>query len=236
MARRSPATGSRFRRGWSNRCGSEPRARISHLLISGRLGPGDKLSLRPTAEALGILVMPIREAVSRLVADSAVEVTPSRAIRVPMTTRRKFRELIKVQIAVEGYAATEAATGHCPGGRKEDGVPFRRLSGFEPADPGRRHPRALAEGRPVIILDVRENAARLTASNPVRHAGIGFDIQSAADHILAKVDLPEWAGQPALILKPVRPPRSAPPQRSVPGAPPASRTADAAHADGQEQA
>src|SRR6266700_700630 len=53
--------------------------------------------------------MPVREAVSRLVADKALEVTPNRAVRVPLMSAAQFRDLTKVRIAIEGHAAAEAA-------------------------------------------------------------------------------------------------------------------------------
>jgi len=66
--------------------GDRTYAQLSELLVSGRLAPGDRLSLRGAAEALGVSMMPVREAVSRLVADGALEVTPNRAVRVPIMT------------------------------------------------------------------------------------------------------------------------------------------------------
>ncbi len=83
--------------------------RLSELLVSGRLAPGDKVSLRSTAEILGVSMMPIREAVTRLVADRALEVTPNRAVRVPMMSAAQFRDLTRVRIAIEGHATAEAA-------------------------------------------------------------------------------------------------------------------------------
>jgi DNA-binding GntR family transcriptional regulator len=83
--------------------------RLSDLLVSGRLAPGDKVSLRSTAEILGTSMMPIREAVTRLVADAALEVTPNRAVRVPVMSASRFRDLTRVRMAVEGLAAAEAA-------------------------------------------------------------------------------------------------------------------------------
>jgi DNA-binding GntR family transcriptional regulator len=53
--------------------------------------------------------MPVREAVSRLVADKALEVTPNRAVRVPLMSAGQFRDLTKVRIAIEGHAAAQAA-------------------------------------------------------------------------------------------------------------------------------
>ena len=83
--------------------------RLSDLLVSGRLAPGDKVSLRSTAEILGTSMMPVREAVTRLVADAALEVTPNRAVRVPIMSAARFRDLTKVRMSVEGLAAAEAA-------------------------------------------------------------------------------------------------------------------------------
>jgi DNA-binding GntR family transcriptional regulator len=84
-------------------------AALSDLLASGRLAPGDRLSLRQSAAALGVSVMPVREAVSRLVADGVLEVSPARAIRVPVMTAPEFRALADTRIAVEGIAAARAA-------------------------------------------------------------------------------------------------------------------------------
>ena len=89
--------------------GERAYAQLADLLISGRLAPGEKLSLRASADVLGVSIMPVREAVSRLVADRALEVTPNRAVRVPLMTAAQFRDLTKVRTAIEGHAAAEAA-------------------------------------------------------------------------------------------------------------------------------
>lgn len=82
---------------------------LSEFLISGRLAPGDQLSLRGLSQTLGVSVMPVREAVARLTADSALEVMPNRAIRVPDMPSERFRDLTRIRIAVESFAAAEAA-------------------------------------------------------------------------------------------------------------------------------
>ncbi|WP_267421321.1 GntR family transcriptional regulator [Methylobacterium sp. GC_Met_2] len=84
-------------------------AALSDLLASGRLAPGDRLSLRRSAAAFGVSVMPVREAVSRLVAEGVLEVAPSRIIRVPILSAETFRALAETRIAVEGIAAARAA-------------------------------------------------------------------------------------------------------------------------------
>ena len=82
---------------------------LAELLASGRLAPGDRLSLRDVAAALGVSVMPVREAVSRLVADRALEVAPNRAVRVPVMTVSGFRALAETRMAIEGLAAARTA-------------------------------------------------------------------------------------------------------------------------------
>jgi DNA-binding GntR family transcriptional regulator len=54
----------------------------------------------------------VREAVSRLVADKALEVAPNRSVRVPLMSTAQFRDLTKVRIAIEGHAAAQAALYH----------------------------------------------------------------------------------------------------------------------------
>ncbi|MFC3124250.1 GntR family transcriptional regulator [Pseudoroseomonas globiformis] len=85
-------------------------AHLRELLVSGRVAPGEKLSLRDLSEALGVSVMPVREAVSRLIADHALEVAPNRAVRVPLLTRAQFQELAVTRGGIEGWAASLAAT------------------------------------------------------------------------------------------------------------------------------
>ncbi|QCI67896.1 GntR family transcriptional regulator [Phreatobacter stygius] len=89
--------------------GDQVYGHMRELLMAGRLAPGEKLSLRATAEALGVSMMPVREAVSRLVADRALEVAPNRAVRVPILSIGQFRELSAVRIEIEGFAAERAA-------------------------------------------------------------------------------------------------------------------------------
>ena len=89
--------------------GERAYVQLAELLISGRLAPGEKLSLRMAADMLGVSIMPVREAVSRLVADKALEVAANRAVRVPVMSAAQFHDLTKVRIAIEGHAAAEAA-------------------------------------------------------------------------------------------------------------------------------
>lgn len=84
-------------------------ADLSGLLMRGELSPGDKLSLRSLAMRLGVSMQPVRQAVDRLVADQALEVMPSRAVRVPVMTVARLKELTRIRIVIEGFAVEEAA-------------------------------------------------------------------------------------------------------------------------------
>ncbi len=82
---------------------------LSEMLLSGALRPRDRLSLRDLAERLEVSMMPVREAVSRLAASGALEVSPKRAVMVPLMTADEFADLTMVRMLNEGQAARLAA-------------------------------------------------------------------------------------------------------------------------------
>lgn len=94
--------------------GSNVLAQIKELLLTGRVLPGEQLSLRSTAEALGVSMMPVREAVYQLVADQALEVAPNRSVRVPTLNAQQFIEITNIRLQVEGYAVAQAAQHMTP--------------------------------------------------------------------------------------------------------------------------
>ena len=81
---------------------------LRDLVMSGQMMPGEQISLRSAAAALGVSVMPVREAMQRLVAEQALELTPSRTLRVPRMTAAQFKEITVIRTNLEGLA-TEAA-------------------------------------------------------------------------------------------------------------------------------
>ena len=89
--------------------GAQVLAHLRSQLITGMLSPGDKLSLRSLALQQGVSIQPVREAVARLVAERALEVTPKRSVRVPLMSLPQFRELTAIRLAIEGFAAEQAA-------------------------------------------------------------------------------------------------------------------------------
>jgi DNA-binding GntR family transcriptional regulator len=82
--------------------------RLRELLMTGQMMPGEQTSFRAIAAALGVSVMPVREAVHRLVAEHALELTPNRALRVPVMSVSQFREITGIRQNLEGYATEQA--------------------------------------------------------------------------------------------------------------------------------
>ena len=79
------------------------------LIMCGRLAPGDRLSLRAVAQAFNVSVMPVRDAVNRLVSEQALLASPNRGFFVPRMTPDEFRELVLIRTEIEGFAVEQAA-------------------------------------------------------------------------------------------------------------------------------
>lgn len=83
--------------------------RLRQALVEGIFAPGDKLSIRRIAEALGTSPMPARTALRRLAAEQAVDVMPSGTAIVPRLTREAFLEMGAIRAALEPLAIQLAA-------------------------------------------------------------------------------------------------------------------------------
>ena len=64
--------------------------RLKSALLSGGLDPTSIYTLRKLATELKVSVMPVREAVARLVAEQALEILPNRGIRIPTLSPRQL--------------------------------------------------------------------------------------------------------------------------------------------------
>ncbi|RKK05549.1 FCD domain-containing protein [Pseudoroseomonas wenyumeiae] len=82
---------------------------IRRALMGGTFVPGDRLSIRQVAAALGTSPMPARAALQRLVAEQVLEVLPSGTAVVPLLTRTSFIELRAIRAQLEPLAASLAA-------------------------------------------------------------------------------------------------------------------------------
>src|SRR3546814_5358536 len=89
--------------------GNEAYEALKRALISGQFMPGQKLTLRMLAEALGMSVTPVREAIHRLTAERALAGSANRSVRIPPMTRRTILEHTDIRLTVEGLAAARAA-------------------------------------------------------------------------------------------------------------------------------
>ncbi|MBI1776258.1 MAG: GntR family transcriptional regulator [Proteobacteria bacterium] len=77
-------------------------------LMSGAFEPGQVLKVAELAKAFGTSAMPVREALSRLVAERALESLPNRSARVPNLSPTRLRDLRNVRRAIEGMATALA--------------------------------------------------------------------------------------------------------------------------------
>jgi DNA-binding GntR family transcriptional regulator len=78
-------------------------------LLAGRFEPGRVLTLRYLAEMFGTSITPVRDAVTRLVAQGVLQQGARNAAVVPRLSSRELRDLTLVRCELEGRAAHEAA-------------------------------------------------------------------------------------------------------------------------------
>lgn len=84
-------------------------------LLKGQFLPGEQVSIRNLANALGTSAMPVREAVRRLVAERALEQSSDRLLRVAPYVAGEHEEFIRIRMLLEGLAAKKASAKRIPG-------------------------------------------------------------------------------------------------------------------------
>ncbi len=87
---------------------SELRRRI----LDGELGSGDRLLLRPLADALGVSVMPVRDAIRLLERDGLVTSESHRGATVTTISRHEILDTISMRMWLEVLAVREATPLH----------------------------------------------------------------------------------------------------------------------------
>lgn len=78
-------------------------------ILSGRIGPGERLRIEELARELGMSPMPIREAVRQLDAAGLVENVPHRGARVTGISISDLRQVYDARLALEPLAVRRAA-------------------------------------------------------------------------------------------------------------------------------
>lgn len=81
---------------------------LREAIMAGKFRPGESITLRGLAAALGTSIMPARDAVLRLVAERALE-SHGRSVRVPLLNIERLRDVERFRVALEGEAAALAA-------------------------------------------------------------------------------------------------------------------------------
>jgi DNA-binding GntR family transcriptional regulator len=88
-------------------------SQLRESIMSGHFRPGEVLTLRGLAAALGTSIMPARDAVLRLTVERALEST-GRGVRIPMLNIDAMRDVLRFRLALEGEAAALAAERATP--------------------------------------------------------------------------------------------------------------------------
>jgi DNA-binding GntR family transcriptional regulator len=83
--------------------------RLRRAIMAGLYPPGQSFNFSQVAKELGTSIMPVREALSRLEAEQAVEIMPKRGVTIPVMTPEKYAELGRIRLKLEGMAAEMAA-------------------------------------------------------------------------------------------------------------------------------
>jgi DNA-binding GntR family transcriptional regulator len=78
-------------------------------LMDGHFKPGQRLTIAAFAEQYGTSITPVREAISRLASERALEVRAATSIVVPKLTPRDLREIVAIRVELEGMAAYRVA-------------------------------------------------------------------------------------------------------------------------------
>ncbi|MGE0253443.1 MAG: GntR family transcriptional regulator [Alphaproteobacteria bacterium] len=78
-------------------------------IFAGRFAPGERVTIRALAAALGVSPTPVREALNRLIAEGAFAPLANGSVAVPELDAGRFAELLEMRLALEGLAAARAA-------------------------------------------------------------------------------------------------------------------------------
>lgn len=80
-------------------------SRMTGDIISGKLGPGEKLNEPELAAQYGVSRGPVREALKLLSGKGLVQIIPGKGARVTRLSKDEIVEIYEIRIALEGLAA-----------------------------------------------------------------------------------------------------------------------------------
>ncbi|RLA82489.1 MAG: GntR family transcriptional regulator, partial [Deltaproteobacteria bacterium] len=73
-------------------------------ILNGRLRPGEKLVASKVAEAYGVSIIPVREALNRLRAEGLVTIIPHTGAYVTEIDLEDLKDLYPIRGVLEGFA------------------------------------------------------------------------------------------------------------------------------------
>ena len=79
-------------------------------LLSGRIAPGEKITIEGLAKSMGVSIMPVRVALQKLEGENFITVGKNRRIIVTELTSENLVELLEIRLVLECYAAEKACT------------------------------------------------------------------------------------------------------------------------------
>ena len=88
---------------------------IRTWIVTGQLGPGERLVENILAEELGVSRIPVREALKQLQTEGFVDIAPRRGAVVAQVSMKEAEDFYEVRSALESFAARTAAQRRKPG-------------------------------------------------------------------------------------------------------------------------
>lgn len=83
---------------------------LYQAIISGKLAPGEKVTLQKLADALEVSVMPVREAIRRLESKKLVNIQSNKQIVVNRLSRANFDQIYQIRKMLESYLVRQASS------------------------------------------------------------------------------------------------------------------------------
>ncbi len=77
-------------------------------ILSGRITPGEKITIEGLAKLMGVSLMPVRVALQKLEAENFITIGKNRRITVTELSPENLLELLKIRLMLECYAAEKA--------------------------------------------------------------------------------------------------------------------------------
>ena len=83
-------------------------------LMDGEFRPGERLTIAALSERYGTSITPVREAISRLASEQALQIKAATSVIVPDPSARNLREIVAIRRELEGMAAQRFAETGTP--------------------------------------------------------------------------------------------------------------------------